>query len=126
MIEIENVMEDKLIGLWGFSYDEIIEGGLDISLEFEEEIIESMLQRVNRLIQEELENKTDNFHAIEYGISKLKKYYFKKDQTTDVRKLLTKIEEVINNSKQSQLKEFRYNKLLIYIILIKFMMLIIE
>lgn len=112
MIEIENVMEDKLIGLWGFSYDEIIEGGLDISLEFEEEIIESMLQRVNRLIQEEIENKTDNFHAIEYGISKLTKYYFKKDQITDVRKLLTKIEGVINNSKQSQLKEFRYNKLL--------------
>lgn len=94
MIDTEKNMEDKSIGLWGFSYDELIDSNIDISAKFEEEIITSMLQRVDRLIQNSLENKEDNFHAIEYGISKLTKYYFKSNQTAEVRRLLNLIEDV--------------------------------
>ncbi|MEH7272237.1 hypothetical protein, partial [Neobacillus vireti] len=112
MIDIDNAMEDKFIGLWGFSYDKLIGNNLEITSELEGEIITSILERVDRLIYDELENKTDNFHAIEYGISKLTKYYCKMGQTNEVLRLLTLIEDVINKSEQSHLKEFRYNKLL--------------
>lgn len=112
MIEIEKSMEDEYIGLWGFCFDELIEKGASISNEIENEIIESIQLRVNRLVEAEKEGNVDNFHAIEYGVSKLTKYYFKKGYSDKVTNYLNLIEDVIDTSTYAQLKEFRYNKLL--------------
>lgn len=115
MILVENqIDEDELIGLWGFSFDELILKKSTITEVQENEIIQLIHKRLERLIgkseSEDLEE--DYWNAIEYGIRKLAKYYFLKSNTETVLELLTALESVIENSNsQFLVKDYRYKRL---------------
>lgn len=75
MIDIEDsIDEDKKIGLWGFSYKNLInKHSICLCLEQEEQIIDKIIMRVNRM-------DTKDFYALEYGIKFLLEYYKNKPE----------------------------------------------
>lgn len=115
MIFVENqIEEDEFIGWWGFSFDELILEKSTINDEQENEIIQLIHKRLERLIakSESPESEEDYWHAIEYGTRKLAKYYFLNGDIEAVLKLLTALENVIDNSRsQFFVKDYRYKRL---------------
>lgn len=115
MIFVENqIDEDEFIGLWGNSFDELILEKSSITEEQKTEIIQLIHTRLERLIKksESPESNEDYWDAIEYGTRKLAKYYFLNGDTETVLKLLTALENVIDNSRsQFFVKDYRYKRL---------------
>lgn len=111
MIEIENLIEDESIGLWGFCFDEMLEKSTGVPIKIENEIISKIEQRIERLLNLN-DKETNKYNAIEYAVSKLTKYFHKKGIVDKVHPLLDIIEKVIDETEEPHIKEFRYNKLL--------------
>ncbi|MGB6409046.1 MAG: DUF4209 domain-containing protein [Planococcus donghaensis] len=115
MISVESqINEDELIGLWGFSFDELILEKSTIDDDQKTEIIDLIHTRLERLItkSQSEELKEDYWEAIEYGTKKLAKYHFLNGDNQTVVKLLDDLESVINNSKsQIFVKDYRYKRL---------------
>lgn len=108
----KDIAVDNLPGLWGFSFDCLIEGKRNYLNEDEENIIIKNLEnRVERLFS----LKEDESHAIEHGVVRLASYYKKKKQEDKVRGLLKKLEwlfrkhEKVNTIHQT---EYKLQKLL--------------
>ncbi|MDZ4443497.1 DUF4209 domain-containing protein [Bacillus cereus] len=108
----KDIAVDNLPGLWGFSFDCLIEGKRNYLNEDEENIIIKNLEnRVERLFS----LKEDESHAIEHGVVRLASYYKKRKQEDKVRGLLKKLEwlfrkhEKVNTIHQT---EYKLQKLL--------------
>ena len=109
----KKVDKDHFIGLWSYCYDELIATKSSITKDQEQEIIQSMHSRLERLIDKSRENGEDNWHAIEYAVTKLVKYYFKIKDTSNMENLLESLELIIDNSQASvaNVKDYRYKLL---------------
>lgn len=114
MLNVENAMlKDDLIGLWGYCYDELISNNSIFTETQENQIIDLIKERYERLSGNSINGEDDNFHAVIYAAEKLVKYYFKFSNTTEILEVLKVLENVIDNTVETKLnvKDYRYKLL---------------
>lgn len=114
MLNVEKAMlKDDLIGLWGYCYDELNSSNNIFSEEQENQIIELIKKRYERLSEKSVNGEDDNFHAVIYAAEKLAKYYFKFSNITEILEVLKVLEDVIDNTIETRLnvKDYRYKQL---------------
>lgn len=114
MLNVEKAMlKDDLIGLWGYCYDELISNNSIFTETQENQIIDLIKERYERLSGNSINREDDNFHAVIYAAEKLTKYYFKFSNTTEILEVLKVLEDVIDNTNETRLnvKDYRYKQL---------------
>ncbi|PGZ76948.1 hypothetical protein COE55_18490 [Priestia megaterium] len=112
MIDLEkSVPEDSHISLWGFSYDNLILEKSEINEEQKTEIIDAINSRFVALLQR-ANSGENNWHALEFAVSKLITYYFKEGDKDKIQPILIKLEDSVDQSKfNSHLKGYRYQQI---------------
>lgn len=93
----DDISEDRMPGLWGFSYDMLLERGLLTDIE-EKKIIEDLELRMQRLSQ--LQDVSP--WVFEAAGVRLAKYYKKNNQSENVLRVLELIEEAFKNSSNGE------------------------
>lgn len=114
MLAIEsNMLKDELIGLWGFCYDELISNNGFFTDSQEKQIIEVIEARYERLVDIEIDGRSDDFHAVMYAAEKLANYYFRTSNTNEMLSVLTIFERVIDSTIETRVnvKDYRYKLL---------------
>ncbi|WP_370695749.1 DUF4209 domain-containing protein (plasmid) [Priestia megaterium] len=112
MIDLEeSVTEDSHIGLWGFSYDNLILEKSGINEEQKTKIIDAINSRFCALLQREASGE-NNWHALEFAVSKMITYYFREGDKDKIKPVLIKLEDSVDQSQfNSHLKGYRYQQI---------------
>lgn len=84
------IATDDKLGLWGFSFDLLIENKkISLTEQQEKKIISDLEERLKRVSDINNEDKIDPF-ASEHAALRLAKYYQRKNQSEDVKRILLK------------------------------------
>jgi hypothetical protein len=96
----EDIAQDNLCGLWGFSYDFLIENRHTrkiLTPEIEKQIIDRLEKRLDRLVAAPDDKLAANEYAAQLASTRLADYYKKKNLLTEMQTALSRYTDLVFN-----------------------------